>query len=115
MVAQELREYEPARTYYQQALQIKIDFNDRYSQAGTYYQLGQVAEALGELESAKLHYFEALRLSKEVGDEPGLEISVRNLRRFYQVIHDDQWLGEAAILLGLDVGDLKQSMQSEEE
>ena len=115
MVAQALQEYEQACSYYQQALQIKIDFNARYDQAGTSYQLGQVAEALEELESAKLHYFEALRLSKEVGDEPELERSVRNLSRFYQVIHDDQWLGELAALLGLDVGDLKQAMQSEEE
>ncbi|HEY9696122.1 MAG TPA: tetratricopeptide repeat protein [Trichocoleus sp.] len=115
IVAQALREYEQARSYYQQALQIFIEFNDRFSQARTYYQLGQVAEVLGELESAKLLYFNDLQLSKEVGDESGLEISIRNLSRFYQVIHDDEWLGEAATLLGLDVCDLKQAMQSAKE
>jgi hypothetical protein len=32
-VAQDLREYDQARDYYQQALEIKIEFGDRYSQA----------------------------------------------------------------------------------
>jgi uncharacterized protein HemY len=43
MVAQEQRQWEQAEDYYQKALQISIDFNDRYAQAGTYHQLGRVA------------------------------------------------------------------------
>ncbi|KAM3105389.1 CHAT domain-containing protein, partial [Phormidesmis sp. 146-33] len=43
IVAQELREYEQAHNDYQQALQIYVEFNDRYSQASTYNQLGIVA------------------------------------------------------------------------
>ncbi len=41
-VAQELREYEQARTHYQQALDIYIEFNDRYEQAGTYHNLAWI-------------------------------------------------------------------------
>ncbi|MEH2401795.1 tetratricopeptide repeat protein, partial [Nostoc sp.] len=55
-VAQQLRQYDQARDYYQQALEIKIEFGDRYNCARTYYQLGKVAEELGELEEAKANY-----------------------------------------------------------
>jgi hypothetical protein len=43
MVAQELREYGEARQNYQQAIEIYIEFGDRYSQARTYHCLGSVA------------------------------------------------------------------------
>ena len=33
-----------AGPYYQQSLALKIEFNDRYTQASTYHQLGGVAE-----------------------------------------------------------------------
>ncbi|MHC5732133.1 MAG: tetratricopeptide repeat protein, partial [Nostoc sp.] len=36
-VAQELREYDQARDYYQQALEINIEFGDRYNCASTYH------------------------------------------------------------------------------
>jgi hypothetical protein len=39
MVAQELREWEQAKVYYQQALDIFIAFSDRFNQASTYGQL----------------------------------------------------------------------------
>ena len=52
MVAQALREYEQSRSHYQQALDIYIEYNDRYSQARTYHQLGRVAQALREYEQA---------------------------------------------------------------
>ena len=39
-VAQWGRTWEEAKGYYEQALQIKIEYNDRYSQASTYHQLG---------------------------------------------------------------------------
>ncbi|MBD2463714.1 tetratricopeptide repeat protein [Oscillatoria sp. FACHB-1407] len=67
-VAQELREYEQARTHYQQALDIFIEFGDRYSQARTYHQLGRVAEELREYEQARTHYQQALDIKIEFGD-----------------------------------------------
>ncbi|TAF52208.1 MAG: CHAT domain-containing protein, partial [Oscillatoriales cyanobacterium] len=62
IVAQELREYEEARRNYQQALQIKIEFNDRYSQASTYHQLGIVAQKLRDYEEARRNYQQALQI-----------------------------------------------------
>ncbi len=68
IVAQELREYEQARSHYQQALDIFIEYNDRYTQATVYHQLGIVAEALREYEQARSHYQQALDIKIEFND-----------------------------------------------
>jgi tetratricopeptide (TPR) repeat protein len=67
-VAEELREFEQAREYYQQALAITIEFGDRYKQADTYHQLGRVAEELREFEQAREYYQQALAITIEFGD-----------------------------------------------
>ncbi len=67
-VAEEQREYEQARSHYQQALDIYIEFGDRYEQAGTYHQLGSVAQDLREYEQARSHYQQALDIYIEFGD-----------------------------------------------
>ncbi|MEH2179122.1 MAG: tetratricopeptide repeat protein, partial [Nostoc sp.] len=53
IVAQDLREYHQARDYYQQALEIFIEFGDRNSCARTYHQLGSVAQDLREYHQAR--------------------------------------------------------------
>jgi tetratricopeptide (TPR) repeat protein len=67
-VAEELREFDEARNNYQQALQINIEFNDRYEQAGTYHQLGIVAEELREFDEARKNYQQALQIYIEFND-----------------------------------------------
>jgi tetratricopeptide (TPR) repeat protein len=59
-VAQELREYEQARNDYQQALQICIEFGDRYSQARTYFCLGSLAEAEENRSEARANFQQAI-------------------------------------------------------
>ncbi|PZO42508.1 MAG: hypothetical protein DCF17_08770 [Shackletoniella antarctica] len=56
------------RSHYQQALDIFIEFNDRYSQADTYQGLGIVAEDLREYEHARSYYQQALDIQIEFGD-----------------------------------------------
>ncbi|MEM7773445.1 MAG: tetratricopeptide repeat protein, partial [Cyanobacteria bacterium P01_A01_bin.37] len=51
-----------------QALDIKIEFNDRYSQARTYHNLGIVAQELREYEQARSHYQQALDIKIEFND-----------------------------------------------
>ncbi|MEO1148536.1 MAG: tetratricopeptide repeat protein, partial [Cyanobacteria bacterium J06638_22] len=68
LVAEALREYAQARSHYQQALDICIEFNDRYSQASTYHQLGIVAEELREYAQARSHYQQALDICIEYND-----------------------------------------------
>ncbi|MBD2214034.1 tetratricopeptide repeat protein [Nostoc linckia FACHB-104] len=114
-VAEELREYDQARDYYQQALEIKIEFGDRYSCASTYHQLGKVAEALGELESAKANYLQDLVITNEFNDENGLGISLRNLARFYQTTQDEELLKEVAKIFGTTVDELKEAIITSEE
>jgi Tfp pilus assembly protein PilF len=55
-------------TAYQQALQISIEFGDRYSQVRTYHNLGAVAQALREFEQARNDYQQALQICIEFGD-----------------------------------------------
>ena len=47
MVAQEQRQWAQAEGYYQQALAIKVEFNDRYEQANTYHKLGRWRRSSG--------------------------------------------------------------------
>ena len=81
IVAQKLREFEQARSDYQQALQIKVEFNDRYSQASTYGQLGLLAEAEGNPAEARTHLQQALEIFIEFGDEHSAAIAQHNLDR----------------------------------
>ncbi|MEA5580283.1 tetratricopeptide repeat protein [Nodularia harveyana UHCC-0300] len=67
-VAQELREYEEAQRNYQQALNIFIEYKDRFSQASTYQQLGRVAQELREYEEARRNYQQALKIYIEDRD-----------------------------------------------
>jgi len=48
MIAQEQRKWREAERYYQQALQIYIEYQDSYAQASTYHQLGIVAQKSGK-------------------------------------------------------------------
>ncbi|TYT68928.1 tetratricopeptide repeat protein, partial [Microcystis aeruginosa] len=68
MVAAELREWEQARSYYQQALEIYIEYGARYEQAKTLHQLGRVAQELREWEQARSYYQQAIEIFIEYGD-----------------------------------------------
>jgi tetratricopeptide (TPR) repeat protein len=74
MVAAELREWEQARSYYRQALEICIEYgaaggtqSARYEQARTLHQLGRVAQELREWEQARSYYRQALEIKIEYG------------------------------------------------
>jgi tetratricopeptide (TPR) repeat protein len=81
MVAQELREWEQARSYYQQALEIFIEYGDRFSQASTLHQLGIVAQELREWEQARSYYRQALEILIEYGDRYGQANPLHELGR----------------------------------
>ncbi|MGP1371633.1 MAG: CHAT domain-containing protein, partial [Almyronema sp.] len=67
-VAEEQRNYPQAQQYYQQALDLFIEFGDRYEQAGTYHQMGSVAEEQRNYPQAQQYYQQALDLFIEFGD-----------------------------------------------
>ncbi len=61
-VAEEQRQWGQAEDYYQKALEIKIAYEDRYSQASTYHQLGSVAQAQRQWGQAEDYYQKALEI-----------------------------------------------------
>lgn len=78
-VALQLREYDQARDYYQQALEIKIEFGDRYLSARTYRQLGLLAQAEENYAEAKTNLQTALEIFVEYQDEDGAILVRENL------------------------------------
>jgi tetratricopeptide (TPR) repeat protein len=80
-VAQEQREF-------QQALQIYIEYNDRYEQAGTYHQLGGVAQEQREFQQARDFFLHALEIFVATEDNYSLSIVLRSLARLWQASGD---------------------------
>jgi tetratricopeptide (TPR) repeat protein len=87
-VAQEQRQWGQAEQYYQQALAIKIEFNDRYSQAVIYHQLGAVAQEQRQWRQARDYFLKDLAITAEFDDEHGLAITLRSLGRLWQASRD---------------------------
>ena len=67
-VALEQRKWQQAEEYYQKALEIKIEFKDRYRQASTYGQLGIVAREQRKWQQAEEYYQKALVIYVEFKD-----------------------------------------------
>ncbi|MEO0967405.1 MAG: tetratricopeptide repeat protein, partial [Cyanobacteria bacterium J06639_18] len=68
-LAQDLREYEQARDYYQNALEIKIEYGDKYFQASTLHCLGTLAQAEENYSEARNYLQQALEIYVEYKDE----------------------------------------------
>ncbi len=68
MVAQEQRQWEQAKQYYQQTLQLSIEYNDHYTQARTYHQLGILAQKQRQWEQAEQYYQQAFQIYIEYND-----------------------------------------------
>src|SRR5260370_14422038 len=67
-VAQEQRQFQQAEQYFQQALQIFIDFNDRYEQAGTLHHLGMVAQEQRKFHKADKNFHQAFKIYTDSND-----------------------------------------------
>ncbi|TRU47331.1 MAG: tetratricopeptide repeat protein [Microcystis aeruginosa Ma_QC_Ch_20071001_S25] len=87
-VAQELREWEQARSYYRQALEIFIEYGARYEQASTLHQLGIVAQELREWEQARSYYRQALEIKIEYGARYEQASTLHNLGMVAQELRE---------------------------
>ena len=67
-VAQEQRQWAQAEAYYRQALQLYLDYNDRYAQASVYHSLGRVAQEQRQWAQAEAYYRQALQLYLDYND-----------------------------------------------
>ena len=108
MIAQQLREYQQARRDYQQALDIFIEYGDRYAQASIYGQLGLLAEELGEIEQAKTNLLQALQIYVEFNDEYYVTFTLNILARIYKASRDENILETAASILGMTVEQVRE-------
>ncbi len=97
IVAQQQGQWAQAEQYYQQALQLKIEFNDRYSQAGTYGQLGTVAKEQHQWEQAEQYYQQALQIFIEFNDRYSQAKTYHNLGILER--EREQWMQAREYLL----------------
>jgi len=100
-VAEEQRQWPAAEQYYQKALAIYIEFKEKYSQAGTYHQLGIVAQE--QWQQAQEYLLKALNLFAEFNDSHNVDITVRNLARLHQATNDDALTAAVAKVLEISV------------
>jgi tetratricopeptide (TPR) repeat protein len=102
-VTQAQRQWQQAEHHYQKALEIFVEFDDRYSQASTYHQLGIVAQEQRQWQQAEQHYFVALGTYGEFEDTHNLGICLRNIARLWKASGNDGLIARAAETLGREV------------
>jgi tetratricopeptide (TPR) repeat protein len=100
-VAQEQRKWQQAEEYYQKALKIYIEFEDRHSQANTYHQLGTVAQEQRMWDVARENLLKSLQIFVEFGDENGGKIALSSLDRLWQATRDRQVPAAVAQIMGI--------------
>ena len=115
IVAQEQRQWAQAEQYYRQALDLKIEFNDRYSQASTYHQLGIVAQEQRQWAQALQYLLKDLEISTEFNDDYGAGITLRSLARLHRESNDATILPATAQVLGISEGDVVELFEGMEE
>ena len=101
MVGQGQRKWKQAEEYYQKALEIFIEFEDRYSQAGTYGQLGQLAQEQGLWDVARAKLLKSLQIFVEFGDENRCKIALSSLDLLWQATTDRQVPAAVSQILGI--------------
>jgi uncharacterized protein HemY len=103
MVAQEQRQWQQAEQYYQQALQLKIEYNDRYEQASTTHQLGRVAQEQRQWQQARDYFLASLKIYVDYDDTYSGDIVLHNLARLWQASSDQEVPAAIASILGATV------------
>jgi Tfp pilus assembly protein PilF len=97
--------------YYKKALEICVEFNDRYSQARTYHQLGTVAQKQRQWDTARENLIKALEILVEFEDQQNVKIVLRSLARLWQAAADQRVLTEAARVLSISEEDAKKLLE----
>jgi tetratricopeptide (TPR) repeat protein len=112
IVAQDLREFEQARKDYQQALQIDIEFGDRYSESIVYSQLGSLAESMDEISEAIAYHLKALEIRVALNDKYRLNLTLENLDRLYKSHPSPQFLSQITQALGSSEAEVLQLFEA---
>src|SRR5260370_288092 len=88
-VAQEQRQFQQAEQYFQQALPIFIDFNDRNDHAGILHHLGMVAQEQRKFQQAEQYFQQALQIYIDFNDRYAQASTLHQLGRVAQ--EQRQW------------------------
>ncbi|MDQ2904681.1 MAG: CHAT domain-containing protein [Chloroflexota bacterium] len=120
MVAQGQRRWTQAETYLQQALQIFIDFDDRYSQARTYHGLGIVAQEQQQWSQARAYLLQALEIFTAYQDTYSSGNALYSLALLWQASDDTTLPAAIAPMMNITTDEAekllrKQLEESEEE
>jgi tetratricopeptide (TPR) repeat protein len=100
-VAQAQRQWAQAQQHYQQALAICVEYNDRYSQASTYHQLGMVAQEQQQWAQAREYFLTALSIGVEFKDEYRIGTRLESLARLWRASGDAGLPAAVAAVLGV--------------
>ena len=84
-------------------MQIYIECNDRYEQAGTYHQLGRVAQEQRQWEQAREYFLKALVIYVEYKDTYTGGIVLRILAHLWKASDDVHLPAAIASILGATV------------
>jgi tetratricopeptide (TPR) repeat protein len=103
MVAQEQRQWQQAEQYYQQALQIFIEYNLRYEQATTYHSLGIVAEKQRQWQQAREYFLQAFEIYQAYNDNHYGRMALRSLARLWRASGDASLPAAVATIQGASV------------
>jgi tetratricopeptide (TPR) repeat protein len=106
MVAQEQLQWAQAEHYYHQAMDIYIEFDDRYEQASTYHQLGRVAEEQQQWVQARDHFIFALQIGVDFKDEYRIGTRTESLARLHRASGDASVLAATAQVLGVSAAEV---------
>ena len=91
---------------------IKIEFGDRYSQSGTYGQLGLLAESENNLTETGQNLLQALEIFAKFQDRHSVEIALSNLSHIYQITQDASLLESISQVLGISIDQIRQQLES---
>ena len=106
-VALEQRQWAKAERYYQQALKVYDDANERYLQAATYHQLGMVAQEQRQWEEAREYFLRALETYVDYNDTHDRRIVLYSLARLWQSTGDNDLPAAIAVILDATLEDTK--------
>jgi len=102
-VAQEQRQWQQAEQYYQQALQIFIEYHDPYAQATIYGQLGMLAEEQQQWMQARDCYLLAIKIFASYKDNYSITKALKLLARLWQSSGDANLPSAVATILSYSV------------
>ena len=102
-VAREQRQWQQAEQYYQQALQIFGEYDDRYAQATIYGQLGILSGEQQRWMQAREYLLQALEIFVEYSDTYSSGIALRSLARVWRASNDASLPAAVANILGTSV------------